>query len=226
MPTPVEALDALITRADPGRTAEMATYHKVERRYLGLGNDTVENLVRPWRADLDRDAKVTLAAALWDSDIYEARIAATKLLTQARIKPDDAPVWDEVQRWVVQLDSWAIADAAAKPIERRLIADPGRLDAVAMWVEHQNMWTRRAALVCTLHWAKGRHPDAAHLERREQVLTWIAALVSDHEWFTQKAIGWWLRTLSRQDPARVAEFLSLHSDGMRAIARKEAAKHL
>ena len=220
------ALDALIARADTARADDMATYHKVERRYLGVGNENVEELVRAWRTDLDRDARVALAAGLWDSDIFEARIAAAKLLTQARIKPDDAPVWDELQRWVPQFDSWAIADAAAKPIERRLIADPTRFDAVAQWITHENMWTRRAALVSTLQWAKERNPAPAELEQRERVLTWIAALVPDHEWFTQKAIGWWLRSLSRQDPDRVAAFLNLHSDGMRAVARKEAAKHL
>ena len=226
MPTAEGALAALRAHADAGRAAQMAAYHKAERVYLGLGNDTVEELVRPWRADLARDEKVALAAALWDSDIYEARIAAAKLLTQARVKPDDAPVWDEVQRWVPQFDSWAIADAAAKPIERRLMAEPARFDDVADWILHANMWTRRAALVSTLHWAKGRHPDAAHLDARERVLAWAAALVPDHDWFIQKAIGWWLRTLSLTDPDRVHVFLDLHGDRLRAVARKEAVRRM
>ena len=224
--TPGEALKALQAQADPARAGEMAAYHKAERRYLGLGNDQVEGLVRPWRAALDRDGKVALAAGLWDSDIFEARIAAAKLLTQARIRPDDASVWAELQRWVPQFDSWAIADAAAKPIERRLLADPSRLDSVATWTTDANFWTRRAALVSTLHWAKGRHPDTLHLEGRERVLAWAAQLVSDHEWFIQKAIGWWLRTLSRSDPDRVRTFLDLHGERLRAVARKEAAKYL
>lgn len=226
MITTPQALDALTTRADAVRAADMAAYHKVERRYLGLGNDTVETLVREWRTDLDRDAKVELAAGLWDSDIYEARIAAAKLLTQARIKPDDAPVWQELQRWVPQFDSWSIADTATKSIERRLLADPTRFDAVAEWVTHENMWTRRTALVSTLHWAKGRHPDPEHLQNRERVMTWMATLVPDHEWFTQKAIGWWLRTLSQHDPERVSAFLYLHGDDLRAVARKEGSKFL
>lgn len=226
MITSAQALDALAARSDTGRAQDMANYHKVARHYLGLGNDTVEDLVRRWRADLERDGKIALAAGLWDSDIHEARIAAAKLLSQSRIRPDDTPVWDELQRWVVQFDSWAIADTAAKAIERRLISDPRRLTQVAAWIAHDNMWTRRAALVSTLHWAKGRHPDPDHLHARETVLAWMAALAPDPEWFIQKAIGWWLRTLSKHDPARVSAFLDLHSDSLRAVARKEGSKYL
>ncbi|QPH53174.1 DNA alkylation repair protein [Pontivivens ytuae] len=224
--TPEAALAALEARGDPARAAEMAAYHKVERRYLGLSNGTVEELARDWRADLDRDARVALAAALWDSDIFEARIAATKLLTQARIKPDDAPVWAEITRWVPQFDSWAIADAAAKPAERRLRADPGRLDELERWTEAENMWQRRAALVFTLDWAKGRHPSEADLAARERILGWAAAYTADREWFIQKAVGWWLRTLSKHDPERVHAFLAAHGDAMKAFARREATKHL
>ncbi|WP_316014179.1 DNA alkylation repair protein [Roseobacter sp. HKCCA0434] len=224
--TPDAALAALAARGESARAVQMAEYHKVERRYLGLGNDQVEGLVRGWRADLDRDGRVSLAAGLWDSDVFEARIAAAKLLTQARIRPDDAPVWAELVRWVGQLDSWAIADAVAKPVERRLQADPARFAELESWVDHPNLWTRRAALVSTLHWAKGRHPDAAHLAARGRVIGWMERLVPDHDWFIQKAIGWWLRTLSKHDPEAVRAFLERHGPDLRAVARKEGGKYL
>ncbi len=35
---------------------------------------------------MDVPARVALADALWQSDMFEAKIAAAKLLTQARIK--------------------------------------------------------------------------------------------------------------------------------------------
>ena len=59
----------------------------------------IAGLATAWRADLDLPGRVALAGALWQTDIHEARIAAAKLLTQARITPDQ-PTWDLIVSWV------------------------------------------------------------------------------------------------------------------------------
>jgi len=219
------ALPRLEALADPARAAEAAAYHKAPRRYLGVPVPQVEELVAEWRAEASLDDRVALAAALWDSDIHEARVAAAKLLTQARIRPDDA-VWALVQSWVPQFDAWALADHACKAIDRRLVADPARLDAVEGWVSHPNMWTRRAALVATLPWTKANHPSPADLAIRDRVLGWAATLAPDRDWFIQKAIAWWLRDLSKHDPDRTRAFLAGHGPTLKPFARIEAARHL
>jgi 3-methyladenine DNA glycosylase AlkD len=219
------ALPRLEALADPARAAEAAAYHKAPRRYLGVPVPQVEELVAEWRAEASLDDRVALAAALWDSDIHEARVAAAKLLTQARIRPDDA-VWALVQSWVPQFDAWALADHACKAIDRRLVADPARLDAVEGWVSHPNMWTRRAALVATLPWTKANHPSPTDLAIRDRVLGWAATLAPDRDWFIQKAIAWWLRDLSKHDPDRTRAFLAEHGPTLKPFARIEAARHL
>ena len=88
------------------------------------------------------------------------------------------------------------------------------------------MWTRRAALVMTLPWTKQNHPKPADLAVRERVLGWAAGYVTDHDWFIQKAIGWWLRELSKHDAGRVADFLENHGDAMKPFAVKEASRKL
>ena len=40
---------------------------------------------------------------------------------------------------------------------------------------------------------KGRNP--------ERSLKWAAGMVDDRQWFIQKAIGWWLRELSKHNPS-------------------------
>jgi 3-methyladenine DNA glycosylase AlkD len=62
---------------------------------------------------------------------------------------------------VPDFDSWAIADAVAQAGQKRLLADPARLDEVEGWTTSDHMWTRRAALVFTLGFTKSRHPGAA-----------------------------------------------------------------
>ncbi|TPE48551.1 DNA alkylation repair protein [Amaricoccus solimangrovi] len=226
MTTPDEALARLARDADPAAAPAMAAYHKAPRRYLGLALPGIDACVADWRAALDVPARVALAAGLWDSDVHEARIAAAKLLTQARLGTDDPLVWAEFLRWVPDFDAWAIADQACKAGERRLVAEPRRLDTVEAWIEDPNPWARRAALVATLPWTKLTHPSPGDLAARERVLGWAGRLVADRNWFTQKAIGAWLRSLSLRDPARVAAFLDGPGRDLKSFARKEAARRI
>jgi 3-methyladenine DNA glycosylase AlkD len=219
------ALAQLQALADDARAAEVAAYHKAARRYLGVPVPQVEALVAEWRAALSLDDRIALAAGLWDSDIHEARVAAAKLLTQARIRPDDA-AWGLLASWVPQFDAWAIADHACSALSRRIVADPSRLAAVEAWTTHPNMWARRAALVATLPWTKQNHPRPEDLAIRDRVLGWAASYVSDRDWFIQKAVAWWVRDLSRHDPDRARAFLAAHGTGLKSFARKEAARHL
>ena len=218
-------LDALKAAADPARAPGMAAYHKIDRPYLGLQNGQIDALTKEWRRALSVKERVALARDLWETNIYEARLAAAKLLTQARIRPDE-DVWTLIASWVPEFDSWAIADHACMAGQRRVSADPDRLDQVESWTRSEHMWTRRAALVITLPWTKQNHPKPEDLVRRDRILGWAASYVPDHQWFIQKAIAWWLRELSKHDPERVLHFLAQHGEAMKPFARKEAARYL
>jgi 3-methyladenine DNA glycosylase AlkD len=220
--TPLEELQAL---ANPARAAEMAAYHKAARPYLGIAVPEIATLTDRWRAEMSLDHRIALAASLWQTNIHEARIAAAKLLTQARIRPDDA-AWALIQSWVPDFDAWAIADHASIAGQKRLVADPARIDAVEPWVQSPHMWTRRAALVMTLPWTKQNFPKAQDLAIRARVLGWCATLAPDPDWFIQKAVAWWVRDLSKHDATAAREFLAAHGTVLKPFARKEAARHL
>jgi 3-methyladenine DNA glycosylase AlkD len=127
---------------------------------------------------------------------------------------------------VPDFDAWAIADHVCIAGQKRLVADPSRLDTVETWTTSDHMWTRRAALVITLPWTKQNNPKAADLAARDRILGWAAGYVADPDWFIQKSVGWWLRELSRHDAERVIAFLAEHGDMMKPFARAEARKHL
>lgn len=218
-------LDQIRAHADAERAAGAAAYHKAEREYLGVPNPVLNDLTKDWRRSLTLEQRLEGAKFLWQTDIHEARVAAAKLFAQARIRPDDA-VWDLLVSWVPDFDSWAIADHVCGSLSKRLIADPSRLDVVESWTQSEHMWTRRAAMVCTLPWTKQNNPKPAELEQRDRILGWAAGYVPDREWFMQKSIAWWLRELSKHDQDRVRAFLSEHGPEMKAFARKEAGKYL
>ncbi len=220
--TPLAQLEALSNAT----LAEQAlAYHKATRIYLGVSVPQIEALTDQWRVDLTLENRIALAADLWATDIHEARVAAAKLLTQARIRPDDA-AWALICDWVPQFDAWAIADHATTAGQKRLLADPIRIETVEAWTNHENMWTRRAALVITLPYAKKPNPKEPDLAIRARALGWAAAYVEDRNWFIQKAIAWWIRDLSKHDAETAAAFLKIHGPRLKSFARKEAARYL
>ena len=224
--TPKAAIAELRALGDPVKAAEMHKYHKVDRPYLGIANPVIDDRVKAWRAEIDLETRLALARGLWKGNTHEGRVAAAKLLTHARIRPDDQGAWDLICSWVPEFDAWAIADHVGIAGQKRLVADPARLDIVAGWTTSDYMWTRRAALVMTLPWTKQNHPKPAELDVRERVLHWAAGYVTDHDWFIQKAVAWWLRELSKHDPARVRAFLDAHAADMKPFAVKEAGRKL
>lgn len=221
-----KAIAALEALADPAKAQEAAAYHKADRRYLGIAVPQVEALVATWRADVSLEARVALADALWQTNIHEARVAAARLLTQARLRPDDEGAWKVICGWVPTFDAWALADHACIAAQKRITADPARLDEVEGWTTSPNMWQRRAALVATLPFAKLNHPKPVETAARDRILDWAAIYTQDHDWFIQKAVACWLRDLSKHDGTRAQAFLAEHGHLMKSFARKEAAKYL
>lgn len=218
-------LDQIKAYANTEKAEQMAAYHKADRPYLGVPNPVLNDLTKSWRRELDVSQRVDLARELWKTNIHEARLAAAKLLTQARIRPDE-DAWTLLQSWLPSFDGWAVADHACMAMQKRLVAEPSRLDQAETWTRSDHMWTRRAALVATLPWTKQNHPKPEDLQRRDRILDWASGYVSDRDWFIQKSVGWWLRDLSKHDSKRVRVFLDLHGKHMKAFARREASKYL
>jgi 3-methyladenine DNA glycosylase AlkD len=209
---------ALHAFADPQRAAQEKRYQKSSWEHWGVALPKMDAAIRATVADLGQSESLALAARLWREPVWDLRIVAGRILARKAVAPD-ADVWDFVTRRMGDLDGWAVADNLAVVGGGCLLADPARLDEVETWVESSHLWTRRAALVFTLPWTKdGRDPA--------RMLGWAARLATDRQWFIQKAIGWWLRELSKRDSARVRRFLAEQGAPLMAVARREATKYL
>ena len=174
---------------------------------------------------IDGEDRIGLAAELWDSNIYEAKIVASKLLTQARISNDEL-VWEEILRWIGTLDHPILADHVCSAGSRRLKADPSRLTQVSDWVFDENIWKRRSVLTLTMPWAKINNPKIDELEQRSRIISWLGTLSVDQEWLIQKAIANWLSSLSKHDISAVLSFLEEYGAKMKPFAVNEACKFI
>jgi 3-methyladenine DNA glycosylase AlkD len=219
------ALEQLHSKANQKKATEMKNSIKIDRVYLGISNQELNNIYKVWRTSTSTDDRIRLAADLWDSNIYEARIVAAKLLTQARIK-NDVLVWEEIVRWISKLDHQSIADHVCSAGSRRLKENPTRLNQVSNWVKDENIWMRQSVLTLTMQWTKLNNPKITELSQRNQILSWAGELSNDKEWLIQKALANWLSSLSKHDTPAVLLFLETHGAKMKPFAINEACKFL
>ncbi len=210
---------AMRAHADAERAAFDVRYHKSSRVHWGVKAPLVDKVVRSFARRLSEQEISGLAEQLWRSGVWDCMIAATRLLAHRRIPPTPR-LWRQVLSSMKDLDGWALEDNLARVAWKCLLDDPKRLDDVEPWTNHKDFWVRRAALIFTLPWAKTPGKDP------ERMLGWAEKYADDPEWFIQKAIGWWLRTLGARDPARVVEFLDANWHTLRAVARKEGSRRL
>jgi 3-methyladenine DNA glycosylase AlkD len=196
-------LQALRARADAKRAEWERAYQKSRWEHWGVPLPGMDAAIRETLGDLTQKEALSLCVRLWREPVWDLKIVAGRILARKAIEPD----------------GWAVADNLAMAGSRCLVAEPGRLDAVEAWIESSHLWTRRAALVFTLPWTKEKRDP-------ERMLGWAARLAEDRQWFIQKAVGWWLRELSKRDPKRVRRFLKEHGPKLTGVARREAAKYL
>lgn len=217
-----DAYSALITRLQdlsaPNRAEKEKAYQKSRWEHWGVALPKMDLAIRGSLKGLPPQKLLALSARLWREPVWDLKIVAARILALDAM-PATEQLWKFVRTRVPDLDGWAVADNLASVGSRCLLADPRRLDDVESWIASQHLWTKRAALVFTLPWIRnGRAP--------ERMLGWASKLADDPEWFIQKAIGWWLRELSKRDPIRVRRFLREHTTKLKSVARREASKYL
>jgi 3-methyladenine DNA glycosylase AlkD len=214
--------DALIGRLRGFANRERAEFEKKYQKsaweHWGVSVPKMDLAIREIAPDSSTRALIQLSGRLWREPVWDLKITAARILSRNSVAVNES-LWRFVRAHMPDLDGWAVADSLASVGSRCLLADPERLDVVETWVKSPHLWTRRAALVFTLPWTKsGRDPEG--------MLAWADALADDPEWFIQKAIGWWLRELSKSDAKRVRGFLKHHGHRLKGVARREASKYL
>ena len=204
--------------ADPARAERDRQYHKSARPHWGINMPQLDSVVKRHAGEYTPEMLFQLAQTLWDSGTFDLMIAAGRILGRREI-PASPRLWRTLDAWLDDVDGWALEDVLAPAAWKCLLHDPAVLDDMERWTAHPGVWRRRATLVYTLPCAK---PD----RDPERVLAWAAGYVADPEWFIQKAVGWWLRELSKHDGPRVVDFLQAHWHPLQGVARREASRRL
>lgn len=86
------------------------------------------------------------------------------------------------------------------------------------WVEDDNMWLRRTAI---LHQLKYKHKTDS-----DKLFRYCLLRSEEKEFFIQKSIGWALREYGKTDRTGVKKFVTQHRNKLSNLSVREALKHI
>ncbi|MEM9381651.1 MAG: DNA alkylation repair protein [Planctomycetota bacterium] len=143
--------------------------------------------------DLKKYAKTVepdhgLAAALWDSGRYEARMLATMVDEPARVTVR------QMNAWARDFDSWAIVDTACFHLFDRTAHAWGR---IPVWAKTRPEFTKRAAFA--LLWSLSTHDKAADDAAFVDGLAIVERAADDEREYVKKGVNMALRAVGKRN---------------------------
>jgi 3-methyladenine DNA glycosylase AlkD len=182
-----------------------------EEPFLGVRLPEVRRIV----AVVPAGERRATAEALWDGATHrEERYAAIALLERGRraLTADDLPL---LERLIAEGAWWDLVDPVAKLVGLLL---PGIEPELLRWARADDMWRRRAAIIC-----QRSRREATDLDLLRGC---IEPSLADREFFLRKAIGWALRSYAYTDPLWVDGYVRELGNRLSPLSRREATKHL
>jgi 3-methyladenine DNA glycosylase AlkD len=131
-----------------------------------------------------------LAAALWKTGWYEARMLAVFVDDPARVTRA------QMDRWCNDFDSWAICDTACFHLFDRT---PYAWRKVKQWSRRHDEFVKRAAFALLA--SLTAHDKQADDERFAQGLLLVERAATDERNFVKKSVNWALRSIGKRSRA-------------------------
>ncbi|MBU1670731.1 MAG: DNA alkylation repair protein [Actinobacteria bacterium] len=177
-----EVIDELKSYANPEAVRGMARYGISGEQTLGVSIPVLRKMAK----GIGKDH--SLAAALWDSGIHEARILA------GMVDDPTLVTGEQAEAWVADLDSWDVCDQLCMNL---LWLTPFAYDKAYEWAGRDEEFVKRAgfALMARLAWSDKRADD----ETIAGFLTPIKKQAGDGRNYVKKAVNWALRQVGKRN---------------------------
>ncbi len=162
-----------------------------------------------------------LAAALWDTGVYEARMLTSFVADPQQLTPA------QMDRWCKDFDNWAFCDAMSFNLFDR---SPHAWAMVTKWSDRRNEFEKRTAFA--LLWSLTVHDKSAGDEPFLQGLALIEREAGDERNFVKKAVNMALRAIGKRNRAlnaaavEVARRLASSQDATPRWVGKDALREL
>jgi 3-methyladenine DNA glycosylase AlkD len=162
----------------------MARYNVPSEKAFGVSMKNIQLLAK----QLGRDH--ALAAALWETGWYEARMLTAFVDEPERVTSA------QMDRWSRQFDNWAICDTLAFALWDRT---PHAWTKVEQWAGRREEFIKRTAFA--LLWSLSVHDKAATDKQFLHGLALIEQAAADDRSFVMKAVNMALRAIGKRNAA-------------------------
>lgn len=206
-PDPPQVVD-IITEAftqlsdDPDYLESMRTVVPGAEKLYGVRvprlRDLARSIARMYKPYPDELKKVSVAS--WERGSREHRLTAVFLLSRLKKGMDPQEQWSLGVRFLPDVSNWEECDQLCHALLGEALArSAGYMDELETWLEDENLWVRRAALVSTVLLRRADFPDALAMELDRRALGICETLLDDQEKYIRKAVDWAIReTIKRR----------------------------
>jgi 3-methyladenine DNA glycosylase AlkD len=198
------AVDWLRRRGTQANREGMARYAIPSGKAFGVSMKNIQTLAK----QLGRCHE--LAAALWDTGWYEARMLASYVDEPARVTPA------QMDRWCRDFDNWAVCDTVCFALFDRT---PHAWGKVQQWSRRREEFVKRAAFALLASLTV--HDKRADDELFVKGLLLVEQAANDERNFVKKSVNWALRSIGKRSLALNAAAVAV---ARRLAASPEAAK--
>lgn len=211
-------LDAV---ADTDQAVGMRAYMRDQFDFFGVRSADTRTTWKDVRGEVvrlhgrpDVAGVLRFAVAAWERDEREFQYCAARELQRAAklLRPDDLGVVREL----IQTKSWwdTVDILAPRVIGPLVAAHVEVADAMDDWIEDDDIWVIRAALIHQLFFTTDTNT--------ERLARYCVRQSGHTDFFVRKAIGWALRQYSYVDPRWVTRFVDEHE--LSGLSKREAMK--
>jgi 3-methyladenine DNA glycosylase AlkD len=177
-----DVLAQLQAKASPTNVAGMARFGIVGEHRMGVAVPDLRRIAKAAGRDH------SLALALWQTGIPEARIIASMVDNPSEVSEP------QMEAWVRDFNAWDVCDQVCQNLFDKT---PLAWQKVRDWAERDEEFVKRAAfaLLACLAW----HDKRADDERFIQLLPLLTHAATDQRNFVKKAVNWALRSIGKRN---------------------------
>jgi len=200
-------------------SVRMAQYMKNQFPFYGIQSTPRRHISRQWLKNhpiVNETDTCDVLKLLWGKNQREFQYIGSDIAkkNKRKLTPKSIPTLE----YCIRTKSWwdTVDALAAHPIGMIVQHHPGLISLMDQWIEDENMWIRRTALLYQLQYKEKTNQD--------RLFRYCELRMDDSEFFIRKAIGWVLRQYSYIDPDAVIDFVDKWDGRLSNLSKREGLK--
>jgi 3-methyladenine DNA glycosylase AlkD len=173
---------------------------------------------------------IRFTQASWAQESREHRLIAIFVLAGMKeLTPERR--WELGVEFLPDVEDWETCDQMCHALLGQALAeDPDYMEQLETWIDDDNFWARRAALVSTVILRRAKYSEAVAKGLDQRTLGMCAIVLDDGEKYIRKAVDWTVREVVKRHYALAFTWMVNQAEsGLGAVGRstlKLSAKKL